>query len=70
MDVFSVWKRHIVALGSSMGTPKDMSAAFERRGARPHYVRHEGEVRSSIKLFQAHPALHAYSSMYVFVVSR
>lgn len=44
MDVFSVWKRHIVALGSSMATPKDMNTAFERRGARPHYVRHEGEV--------------------------
>lgn len=59
MDVFSVWKRHIVSLGSSLGTPKDMSVAFERRGARPHYVRHEGEVWLSDQCFREDAAVHA-----------
>jgi hypothetical protein len=44
-EVFSIWKRHITSLAQSSGNSKDMSASFDRRGARPGYVRCQEEVR-------------------------
>lgn len=43
-EVFSVWKRHITSLAQAGGAAKDMSASFDRRGARPGYVRCQEEV--------------------------
>lgn len=44
-EVFSVWKRHITSLAQSGGIAKDIYASFDRRGARPGYVRCQEEVR-------------------------
>jgi hypothetical protein len=48
-EVFAVWKRHISSLAQAVGVSKDMSSSFDRRGARPGYVRCQEEVRLASK---------------------